>query len=142
MHRTRALLPLAATAACLAAAASGAAPTAPALPDRAVDAIVFIDVIPSDKQAGTKILTDYARRAQEDPSVGSVVLIEQADIPNHFVLEESFPSGSAYARFARKDYVRAFRAALFPHLGSPWDERLGVAVPIEPAAPSGSERLP
>ena len=86
-------------------------------------------MIPSDQQAGTAILADFVRRAGQDSDVRSIVLVEQADIPNHFILAESFPSRAAYDRFAREDYVRAFRAALFPHLGSPWDERLGTPVP-------------
>ena len=138
MSTRRALVRLTATA-CLAAVATGlTGPAAATLTDRGVHAVVFIDLIPSDKQLGMAILTDYVRRARQDRTLGSVVLIEQADIPNHFILEESFASPSAYAGFAREDYVRAFRAALFPHLGSPWDERLGVAVSAESIEPSES----
>ena len=92
-------------------------------------AIVFIDVIPPDKAIGLATLAGYVRRARQEPGVQSIIIIQQAAIPNHFILEEAFQDEAAYQRFSSAAWVRAFRAALFPHLGSPWDERLGIASP-------------
>ena len=98
-----------------------------AVPAQALHAVVLVDVIPPDQAIGSTALADYARRARREPGVRSVVLIQQASVPNHFILEETFQDQAAYKRFSSAAWVRAFRAALFPHLGSPWDERLGVA---------------
>lgn len=98
--------------------------------ERAVHAIVYIDLIPSEKTAGSVLLAGYARRARRDAALQSATLIKQASIPNHFILDEAFASEAAYQRFTRQAYVRSFRTALYPHLGSPWDERLGVAVSL------------
>ena len=97
-------------------------------PDDGVSAVVLVDVLPTDRAAGRAMLTGYVADARQDPNVRSVTLLQQDSIPNHFILVESFPSRAAYDRFVAEDRVRAFRAALFPHLGSPWDERRG-AVP-------------
>ncbi len=121
-----------AAAVCLATGATAASS------EQAIHAVVFVDVIPNDKEAGSALLTAFARRARQDRDLRSIVLIEQDAIPNHFILEESFPDRAAYNRFAREDYVRSFRAALFPHLGSPWDERLGIAMPAGAIDPIGS----
>ncbi|MGL4301887.1 MAG: putative quinol monooxygenase [Sphingomonas sp.] len=104
------------------------APSAAGLPEKPVRAVVLIDVIPSDQDEGLAALKDFVRRARQDKDVTSIDLIQQATFTNHFMLEEVFPSQSAYRSFLSKDYVRAFRAALFPHLGSPWDERPGQEV--------------
>ena len=91
-----------------------------------VHAVVFVDVVPTDREAGAALLQDYVRRAREEPGVRSMVLIQQADLPNHFLLEETFTEEASYRRFLGLAWVRAFRTALFRHLGSPWDERIGV----------------
>ncbi|MEE7441913.1 putative quinol monooxygenase [Methylobacterium oryzae] len=97
----------------------------PAMADEVVHAVVNIDLMPSDQAAGTKILTEYVQRARQDPNVLSVALIQQDGTSNHFILLETFVNRTAYDVHVQSDHVRSFRAALYPHLGSPWDERLG-----------------
>lgn len=115
-------------AADLLAVACTAAGSPTAAAPATVHAVVFVDVIPSDKAAGEALLVAFVRRAERDPALRSLTFIKQADIPNHFILEETFASSAAYRVFAGRGWVRDFRQALFPHLGSPWDERLGVAI--------------
>ncbi len=119
-------LPILALALTVASAATRAATADP--PGAAVDAVVNVDVIPGDQKTGAALLTGFARRAARDPAVGSVRLIGLSAAPNHFILEEGFADRAAYQLFVAEPYVRAFRADLAPHLGSPWDERLGSAV--------------
>lgn len=87
--------------------------------DPALHAVVFVDVIPPDQAIGSAALSDYVRRARRDPAGISVVLIEQDSIPNNFILDETFQDPAVYQRFNAAAWVRAFRAALFPHLRSP-----------------------
>lgn len=108
--------------------ALAAAPVPVSAQEAPVHAVVLVDVIPPDMAAGLALLTDYVRRARRDPDLSSVTLIQQFGIPNHFMLEEVFAGEAARRRFLQKPYVRDFRSALFPHLGSPWDERLGAVV--------------
>ena len=109
----------------VAMAVGAATPAVTAVLKQAVHAVVYIDLVPSEQATGSAILAGYARRARQDPELSSVMLIELSSIPNHFILHEAFVSEAAYQRFTRQAYVRDFRAALYPHLGSPWDERLG-----------------
>ena len=110
-------------------AAGVAMPVVAGAQEQAVHAIVFIDVIPGEQFAGSALLADYVRRARGDADLLAVTLIEQSSITNHFILEETFTSEAARQRFTQQAYVRDFRSALHPHLGSPWDERLGTVFP-------------
>jgi quinol monooxygenase YgiN len=110
------LASLAATA--LAATPSSPAPAGPHI-------IVNVDVMPTELVAGRQALTEFVSKARKDRAMKSIVLIEQSATPNHFIIDESFASRAAYAQFVQSAYVRAFRASLFPLLGSPWDERAG-----------------
>jgi quinol monooxygenase YgiN len=109
----------------LASAAALALAATVARADDAIHRIVNVDLMPSDQTVGTQILTGYAHRARSDPDVLSVTLVQQFGLSNHFILVEAFASKAAYERYLEADYVRSFRSALYPHLGSPWDERLG-----------------
>lgn len=92
----------------------------------AFHSIVNVDLMPSDQVEGEKLLVNYRDQLKNDPNVQSIALIQQAgDASNHFILTETFASETAYRRFIESEAVRRFRAALYPHLGSPWDERLG-----------------
>lgn len=119
-------------------AATLASGSSAAVPAGAVHAVIFVDLIPSERAAGSALLQRYVRLARQDPAVRSVVLIEQTSIPNHYILEATFEDAPSYRRFSGASWVRTFRAALFPHLGSPWDERLG----FETASASASSRSP
>ena len=107
---------------------AGAVPVAASAPARTIQAIVYVDLIPTHQAAGSSLLASYVQRARRDPEVNSIALIEQSRIPNHYIVAESFVGEENYARFRRQAYVRDFRSALYPHLGSPWDERLGTEI--------------
>lgn len=92
--------------------AEAAMPMIAVAQEQAVHAIVFVDVIPSDQAVGSALLANYVRRARRDAALSNVALIKQADIPNHFILEETFTSEAARQQFAQQAYVREFRSAL------------------------------
>jgi quinol monooxygenase YgiN len=85
---------------------------------------VNIDVRPDHVSEGTNLLLDYMRKVKADPDLTDARLQQQIGLPNHFILDQTMPDKAAYDRHAQADYVRKFREALYPHLGSPWDERL------------------
>ncbi|WP_407674718.1 putative quinol monooxygenase [Novosphingobium terrae] len=101
----------------------GAAPLSAA--EGPVHTIVNVDVMPSHEAEGAQILKAYAAQARHDPAVRSVMLIRQLAPTNHFILDTSFADEATYRRFVESEAFRAFRSQLYPHLGSPWDERIG-----------------
>jgi quinol monooxygenase YgiN len=105
--------------------------SAPALaaPDPApLRAIVNVDVMPTHHAIGEQILAKYVDRARRDPAVMSISLIQQSGSDNHFILDETFASKAVYDHYIEQEDVRVFRATLYPHLGSPWDEHLGADI--------------
>jgi quinol monooxygenase YgiN len=90
-----------------------------------VHAVVNVDLMPSDEAAGKALLLDHVRQSRMEAGVRSVTLLQQDEGSNHFILIEDFASLDAYRIFGESERVRRFRAALYPHLGSPWDERTG-----------------
>jgi quinol monooxygenase YgiN len=97
----------------------------PATAGETLHSVVNVDLMPSKQAAGTRILTDYVQGARQDPIVLSATLVRQSGSLNHFILIQSFATRAAYESHDEADYVRNFRSALHPYLGSPWDERLG-----------------
>ncbi|WP_299105271.1 hypothetical protein [uncultured Bradyrhizobium sp.] len=100
-------------------------PVSGATADGPVHSIVNVDVKPTHHAIGSHILTDYVRRARQDPAVVSISLVQQSGSDNHFIVDATFASKTSHDRFTEETYVLGFRDALYPHLGSPWDERLG-----------------
>ena len=109
----------------LALAAAASSGLSAAAPERPIHVVVFVDVIPTDMAAGSALLATFVRQARRDRALRSIMLVEQTTMPNHFILDETFATSADYSSFEQRGYVRAFRNALFPHLGSPWDERSG-----------------
>lgn len=97
----------------------------PAMADAVVHAVINIDLMPRDQASGTKLLTGYVRELCRDPVVEAVTLVRQAGSTNHFILIQTFATRAAYGSHGEADYVRSFRSALHPYLGSPSDERSG-----------------
>jgi quinol monooxygenase YgiN len=97
----------------------------PAMADETLHSVVNVDLMPSKQAAGTRILTDYVQGARKDSTVLSATLVRQSGSLNHFILIQAFATRAAYDSHYEAGYVRNFRSALHPYLGSPWDERLG-----------------
>ncbi len=97
----------------------------PAMAEEILHSVVNVDLMPSKQADGTRILTDYVQGLRKDPTVISATLVRQSGSLNHFILIQAFANRAAYESHDEADYVRNFRSALHPYLGSPWDERLG-----------------
>lgn len=94
-----------------------------------VHVIVHIDIMPDHRAAGASLLENYAQQARAARGVQALALIRNGGPDaNHFILDETFADDAAYRQFVQADFVRHFRASLYPHLGSPWDERVGTEV--------------
>jgi quinol monooxygenase YgiN len=85
---------------------------------------VNIDIMPAHLADGMAVLKDYLKEATSDPTLEAIQLLQRTDAPNHFKLDQSMPDQARYDTHIQAAYVRKFRERLFPHLGSPWDERL------------------
>ncbi|WP_419829946.1 putative quinol monooxygenase [Methylobacterium sp.] len=97
----------------------------PAIAEEILHSVVNIDLMPSKQADGTRMLTDYFQGVRKEPSVLSPTLVRQSGSLNHFILIQAFATRTAYDNHGEADYVRSFRSALDPYLGSPWDERVG-----------------
>ncbi|WP_237478390.1 hypothetical protein [Lichenibacterium dinghuense] len=97
----------------------------PVKSDANIHSIVLVDPMPDQQAQGTNVLVNFVREARQDETVRAITLIRQTDPGNHYVIDMTFAHQSAYYRFIQSPYVRGFRVALFEHLGSPWDERVG-----------------
>jgi quinol monooxygenase YgiN len=89
-----------------------------------INSSVNIDVRPDHLAEGLEVVKDYLRKAKDDPDLTNVRLEQQLDPPNHFILTQTMADRAVYDKHVQADYVRKFREDLYPHLGSPWDERL------------------
>ncbi|QEE39124.1 MULTISPECIES: hypothetical protein [unclassified Methylobacterium] len=97
----------------------------PAMAEEILHSVVNVDLMPSKQADGTRMLTDYIQGVRKDPTVLSATLVRQSGSLNHFILIQAFATRAAYDSHGEADYVRSFRSALYPYLGSPWDERVG-----------------
>ncbi len=93
--------------------------------DGALHSIVNVDLPLSEAAAGEQILLRYIRLVRKFPGARSAQLIQQSAEPNHFIIDEVFDSSAAYEAFIGSSGAKALRNELYPHLGSPWDERIG-----------------
>jgi quinol monooxygenase YgiN len=91
---------------------------------QSINSLVNVDVRPDHVSEGTNVLRDYLGKAKSDPDLTGVRLEQQIGALNHFVLNQTMADKAAYDRHVQATYVRKFREDLYPHLGSPWDERL------------------
>ncbi|MDR5733937.1 hypothetical protein QCE47_16575 [Caballeronia sp. LZ025] len=116
---------LLALSACIAHASSVAPIEGPQRePNRAVYAVVHVDIDPDTLHAALPLLRSFLADAKKDGALANVDLLEQAGAENHFTLVEVLPSTQAYNAFVERHYVKTLRSRLQPLLGAPFDERL------------------
>ena len=112
------VLALAVTAAC-------ASPAHAQTAEQPVHAIVNVELIPADMDADSRMLVERMRQVRRDPALSTATLIRQDGASNYFIIDVTFASAVAYKTFVQSPATRSLRNALYPHLGNPWDERLG-----------------
>jgi quinol monooxygenase YgiN len=101
----------------------------PAMADGLASIIVVthIDVIPTNLDQAVPVLKNFAAESKDDPGVVSFQLITWAPTTNHFQLIQTYSSLGAFNRHVQAPHTMAFRAAIQPFIGAPYDERVYIA---------------
>ena len=88
--------------------------------------VTHIDVIPNEPGLTQAIsaLKQFAADSRNDPGVMSFELITWAPTTNHFQLIEIYNSLDAFNRHVKAAHTIAFRSAIQPAIGAPYDERV------------------
>ena len=71
------------------------------------------------------MLKNFAAESQDDPGVVSFQLITRTT--NHFQLIQIYNSLAAFNRHVQAPHTIAFRSAIQPFIGAPYDERIYIA---------------
>ncbi len=86
--------------------------------------VAHIDFLPTNLAAGLPALQQFAQQSRGDPGVKSFTLITWAPTTNHFQLIEVYGSLAAFNNHVQAAHTIAFRTAIQPDIGSPYDERI------------------
>ena len=87
--------------------------------------VTHIDVIPGDTLTDAlPRLKQFAADSKNDPGVLSFQLITWTPTTNHFQLIEVYSSLEAFNRHVEAAHTIAFRTAIQPDIGAPYDERV------------------
>ena len=89
--------------------------------------VTHIDVIPTNLDQAVPVLKNFAAESQDDPGVVSFQLITWAPTTNHFQLIQIYNSLAAFNRHVQAPHTIAFRSAIQPFVGAPYDERIYLA---------------
>jgi len=85
----------------------------------------FVDLMPSNKEAGTKAIRDYVVATKQEPGVIRIEAIAQVGgRDNHLVIFEVWKDQAAFDQHEASAATRDFRAKLTPLIGAPFDQRL------------------
>ena len=86
--------------------------------------VTHVDIIPPQKDAGTKLVQQYVLDTRKDPGVVRVEAGAEISRGNHISLVEVWQSRKAFDEHVAAAHTRQFRQQIDPMLGSPYDERL------------------
>ena len=89
--------------------------------------VTHIDVIPTNLDQAIPVLKNFATESKDDPGVVSFQLITWAPTTNHFQLIQIYNSLAAFNRHVQAPHTIAFRSAIQPFIGAPYDERIYIA---------------
>jgi quinol monooxygenase YgiN len=87
--------------------------------------VTYVEFKPADTKAGSEILKELARRAEDSPGVIRFDVVDQIDRANFFALFEIWSSAQTFAAFKSSSATQAVLSQLTPFLETPLDERLG-----------------
>jgi quinol monooxygenase YgiN len=93
----------------------------------AIIAVTHIDLIPTNLDQAVPVLKNFATESKGDPGVVSFELITWAPTTNHFQIIQIYNSLGAFNRHVQAPHTIAFRSAIQPFIGAPYDERIYVA---------------
>lgn len=86
--------------------------------------VTHVDIIPPQKDAGTKLVQQYVVDTRKDSGVVRIEAGAEISRGNHISLVEVWQSRKAFDEHVAAAHTRQFRQQIDPMLGSPYDERL------------------
>jgi quinol monooxygenase YgiN len=86
--------------------------------------VTHVDIIPPQKDAGTKLVQQYVIDTRKDPGFVRIEAGAEISRTNHISLVEVWQSRKAFDEHVAATHTRQFRQQIDPMLGSPYDERL------------------
>ncbi len=86
--------------------------------------VTHVDIIPPQKDAGTKLVQQYVVDTRKDPGLVRIEAGAEISRGNHISLIEVWQNRKAFDEHVAAAHTRQFRQQIDPTLGSPYDERL------------------
>jgi len=86
--------------------------------------VTHVDIIPPQKDAGTKLVQQYVADTRKDSGVVRIEAGAEISRANHISLTEVWQNRKAFDEHVAAAHTRQFRQQIDPMLGSPYDERL------------------
>ena len=86
--------------------------------------VTHVDIIPPQKDAGTKLVQQYVTDSRKDQGVVRVEAGSEISRGNHISIVEVWQNKKAFDEHVAASHTRQFRQQIDPMLGSPYDERL------------------
>lgn len=95
-----------------------------AAPHERIYVVAHVDIIPPQKDAGTKLVQQYVTDTRKDQGVVRVEAGSEISRGNHISIVEVWENRKAFDAHVAAAHTRQFRQQIDPMLGSPYDERL------------------
>ena len=86
--------------------------------------VTHVDIIPPQKDAGTKLVQQYVTDSRKDQGLVRVEAGSEISRGNHISIVEVWQNRKAFDEHVAATHTRQFRQQIDPMLGSPYDERL------------------
>jgi quinol monooxygenase YgiN len=86
--------------------------------------VSHVDIIPPQKDAGTKLVQQYVIDSRKDQGLVRVEAGSEISRGNHISIVEVWQNRKAFDEHVAAGHTRQFRQQIDPMLGSPYDERL------------------
>ena len=86
--------------------------------------VSHVDLIPPQKDAGTKLVQQYVADTRKDPGLVRIEAGYEIARGNHISIVEVWQNRKAFDEHVAAQHTRQFRQQVDPMLGSPYDERL------------------
>jgi quinol monooxygenase YgiN len=90
--------------------------------------VTHVDIIPPQKDAGTKLVQQYVTDSRKDQGLVRVEAGAEISRGNHISIVEVWQNKKAFDEHVAAVHTRQFRQQIDPMLGSPYDERLHQSV--------------
>ncbi|HLJ22704.1 MAG TPA: antibiotic biosynthesis monooxygenase [Candidatus Acidoferrales bacterium] len=86
--------------------------------------VSHVDLIPPQKDPGTKLVQQYVSDSRKDPGIVRIEAGYEISRANHISIVEVWQNRKAFDEHVAAAHTRQFRQQVDPMLGSPYDERL------------------